>query len=176
VQEEEVALLVPDTPPVVTTVSDVRTFWQAVGLKAVGTAVIAAEADEGPRGFLALSATHLSADPPTMMITVDSRTSALGTLLSAGHFAINFLAVGQEEIAAPFTGKGVLQGADRFKTATWHKLVTGAPCLDGASGVIDCRIVETIERYGSVIVIGLVEGFAATPGTRPLISHGGRYL
>ena len=165
-----------ETPPVVTNITDMRTFWQAVGLKAVSTAVIAAEADDGPRGLLALSATHLSADPPTMMITVDAKTSALPTLLAAGHFSINFLSVGQEDIAAPFSGKGELRGAERFTTATWRKLVTGAPCLDGASGVIDCKIVETIERYGSVIVIGRVEGFTATPGSRPLISYMGRYL
>jgi flavin reductase (DIM6/NTAB) family NADH-FMN oxidoreductase RutF len=169
-------LSVIETPPVMTTVTDVRTFWQAVGLKAVSTAVIAAEADEGPRGFLALSATHLSADPPTMMITVDRKTSALETLLSAGHFSINFLAVGQEEIAAPFAGKGELKGAERFTTATWRKLVTGAPCLDGASGVIDCKVEETVERYGTVIVIGGVKGFLAASDAPPLISYKGRYL
>ncbi|MFN4212198.1 MAG: flavin reductase family protein, partial [Devosia sp.] len=82
-------------------VIDVRTFWQAVGLRAVGTAIVTAEGNDGPRGFLALSATHLCADPPIMMISVDKKTSAVSAILEGGHFAINYLATDQADLAGP---------------------------------------------------------------------------
>lgn len=155
---------------------DVRTFWQAVGLRAVGTAIVTAEAGDGPRGFLALSATHLCADPPLMMVSVDRKTSALATILEAGHFAINYLNTDQAEVAAPFGGKGDLKGADRFSTASWHSLATGAPTLDNAAGVIDCTVEETIERHGTIIVIGRVVDFTGAEGVAPLISYKGKTL
>lgn len=157
-------------------VIDVRSFWQAVGLRAVGMSIVTAEAGEGPRGLLALSATHLCADPPTMMVSVDQKTSALETMLQAGHFAINYVAVDQAEIVGPFGGKGDLKGADRFATAEWDTLTTGAPTLVDASGVIDCRIEETILRHGTMIVIGRVVDYRSNDAAAPLISYRGKTL
>lgn len=157
-------------------VIDIRTFWQAVGLRAVGTAIVTAEGSDGPRGFLALSATHLTADPPTMMISVDKKTSAVSAILEGGHFAINYLATDQADLAGPFGGKGDLKGADRFTLGTWGKLATGAPVLEGASGVIDCAVEETIERHGTLIVIGRVKDFTSTDGKLPMVSYKGKTL
>jgi flavin reductase (DIM6/NTAB) family NADH-FMN oxidoreductase RutF len=157
-------------------VIDVRTFWQAVGLRAVGTAIVTAEANDGPRGFLALSATHLCADPPMLMVSVDKKTSAFQTMVDGGHFAINYLSTDQADIAGPFGGKGDLKGADRFQLGSWTKLATGAPILEGAAGAIDCEIEEVIERFGTAIVIGRVKDFTATPDVSPLISYKGKTL
>ena len=157
-------------------VIDVRTFWEAVGLRAVGTAIVTAEAKDGPRGFLALSATHLCADPPMLMVSVDKKTSALQTMLDGGHFAINYLSTTQAELAGTFGGKGELKGADRFTLGKWTKRATGAPGLEGASGVIDCKIEEVIERFGTAIVIGRVIDFTSTPDTQPLVSYKGKTL
>jgi flavin reductase (DIM6/NTAB) family NADH-FMN oxidoreductase RutF len=157
-------------------VIDVRTFWQAVGLRAVGTAIVTAEANDGPRGFLALSATHLCADPPILMVSVDKKTSALQTMIDGGHFAINYLSTTQTELAGTFGGKGELKGADRFTLGKWAKLATGAPVLEGASGVIDCKIVEVIERFGTAIVLGQVIDFTSTPDVAPMVSYKGKTL
>jgi len=157
-------------------VIDIRTFWQAVGLRAVGTAIVTAEANDGPRGFLALSATHLCADPPMMMVSVDQKTSALQTMLDGGHFAINYLDASQADLAGPFGGKGELKGADRFQLGSWTTLATGAPVLEGAAGVIDCRIEEVIERFGTAIVIGRVMDFTGAPDAVPMVSYKGKTL
>jgi len=154
---------------------DVRTFWQAIGLRAVGSAIVTAEATDGPRGFLALSATHLSADPPLLMVSVDKKTSALEAILAAKHFAINYLGIDQADIAVTFGGKGELKGADRFTTAEWTTLATGAPTLVGASGVLDCRLEEVIERGNTAIVIGRLADFVAGEAA-PLVSYRGGTL
>jgi flavin reductase (DIM6/NTAB) family NADH-FMN oxidoreductase RutF len=157
-------------------VIDVRTFWQAVGLRAVGTAIVTAEAGDGPRGFLALSATHLCADPPILMVSVDKKTSALQTMIDGGHFAINYLSTSQADLAGIFGGKGELKGADRFSVGTWTRLATGAPVLEGAAGVIDCKIEDVIERFGTAIVLGRVIDFTAAPDAIPMVSYKGKTL
>lgn len=154
---------------------DARMFWRALGQRAVGAAIVTAEDIQGPAGFLALSATHLSADPPLMMVSVDRRTSALTAILTARHFAINYLPEGAQALADTFGGKSPLKGAERFQPEIWSKLATGAPILVDAVGALDCALEETIERAGVVIAIGRLVDFAASPDREPLVTFRGGY-
>ena len=162
--------------PTVPAVIGIKQFWQAVGQRATGSTIVTAESDTGPSGLLGLSATHLSADPPVMLVSVDKRTSALPTILAAGHFAINYLSAGQSALADVFGGKTELKGADRFTTAAWSVLATGAPVLMDAVGVIDCKVIETIERGNVVLVLGQVVATHNDPQAVPLVHFRGGYL
>jgi flavin reductase (DIM6/NTAB) family NADH-FMN oxidoreductase RutF len=155
---------------------DVRAFWRAIGQRATGSTVVTARSAEGPAGFLGLSATHLSADPPLMMVSIDKRTSALATILAAHHFAINYLPKDSGAIADAFGGKGPLKGADRFSIGRWGKLTTGAPVLLNAIGAIDCALEDTIERGGVCIAIGRVVDVLEGAGNEPLVHFRGGYL
>lgn len=154
---------------------DPRAFWQAIGCRAVGAAVVTARDESGPAGFLALSATHLSADPPRLMVSIDAKTSALGTIRAARHFAINYLSTEQEEMTRIFGGRTELQGADRFSKGTWTTLSTGAPVLADAVGALDCVLEETIDR-GAIIAIGLLVAHSGSQKLRPLVSFGGGFV
>jgi flavin reductase (DIM6/NTAB) family NADH-FMN oxidoreductase RutF len=154
---------------------DVRTFWQAIGCRAVGAAVVTARDASGPAGFLALSATHLSADPPRIMVSIDAKTSALATIREARHFAVNYLSADQDELTKIFGGRTDLQGADRFTKGAWTTLSTGAPVLTDAVGVLDCTLEETIDR-GAVIAIGRLVANSFSQNARPLISFRGGYI
>jgi flavin reductase (DIM6/NTAB) family NADH-FMN oxidoreductase RutF len=153
-----------------------QTFWRAIGNRAIGSTVVTARSDQGPAGFLGLSATHVCAAPPLMLVSIDQRTSALQTILAARHFALNFLPREAVEIADMFGGKGPHKGAERFAAGRWGTLRTGAPILLDAVGAIDCRLVETIERHGVVMAIGQVVGARDSTGAAPLIHFRGGYL
>ncbi len=155
---------------------DAKQFWQAVGQRATGSTVVTARGSGGPAGLLGLSATHVTADPPTMLVSVDKRTSALNSILEARHFAINYLPDAAAELADAFAGKTSAKGADRFDAKSWTTLATGAPILQGAVGAIDCELVETIERNGVVILIGRVVATSSNPDARPLIHFRGGFL
>jgi flavin reductase (DIM6/NTAB) family NADH-FMN oxidoreductase RutF len=154
---------------------DVKTFWRALGQRAIGSTIVTARSAEGPAGFLGLSASHISADPPLMLASIDKRTSALQTVLSARHFAVNYLPTEAKEIADLFGGKGTLKGADRFQVGNWQTLTTGAPVLSNALGAMDCMLEETIERGSISIVIGRVVDVLVGDGN-PLIHFRGGYL
>ena len=153
---------------------DARSFWQAIGCRAIGAAVVTARDVHGPAGFLGLSATHLSADPPRLMVSVDARTSALATIRNARHFAINYLRADQQGLADLFGGKTQLRGAERFDAAAWTELQTGAPVLRDALGVLDCELEEALERGATTIVIGRLVAHRASPGA-PLVSFNGKW-
>jgi flavin reductase (DIM6/NTAB) family NADH-FMN oxidoreductase RutF len=154
---------------------DAKRFWQAIACRAVGAAVVTAKDAHGPAGFLGLSATHLSADPPRLMVAVDERTSALATIRNARHFAINYLRADQRALADLFGGKSGRRGAERFDGGLWTSLTSGAPVLRDAVGALDCELEEALERGSTTIIIGRLVAHAASPGARPLVSFNGKW-
>lgn len=153
---------------------DSRTFWKMLGMRAVGAAVIAAAGPKGRAGFLALSATHLTADPPTMMASVGKSTSALETIQGSGGFAINYLSENQQDLAMIFSGRTPMKGEERFQSASWSSgQATGAPLLTDGAGWIECRLVDMIERFDTLIILGQVVSYAAVAEHRPLVSYAG---
>ena len=155
---------------------DPGSFWRAIGQRATGATIVTAAGDGGPAGLLALSATHVAADPPTMLVSIDNKTSALANVLAAKHFAINYLPQGAEDVVDLFSGKSPLKGADRFETGRWSTFATGAPVYNDAIGVIDCTLEEVIERHEVSIVLGRVVDFRADPEGAPLVYFRGGYL
>src|SRR5580693_6047214 len=115
-------------------VIDAKTFWRTLGERAIGATIVTAQGADGPAGFLGLSATHVCADPPTMLVSIDKRTSALNTILAARHFAINYLPKTAASVADAFGGKTSLTGAARFRDGQWVARTTGAPVFVDAVG------------------------------------------
>jgi flavin reductase (DIM6/NTAB) family NADH-FMN oxidoreductase RutF len=154
---------------------DTKQFWRTLGQRAIGSTIVTARTSEGPAGFLGLSATHVCADPPLMLVSIDQRTSALPVVLSAGHFAVNFLPREAGALVDLFAGKTAVKGAARFETAPWTALTTGAPVLANALGAMDCRLEESLQRHGVSIIIGRVVDVLINEG-RPLVHFRGGYL
>ncbi|MBI3436249.1 MAG: flavin reductase [Proteobacteria bacterium] len=154
---------------------DTKTFWRALGVRACAVAVVTAQDADGPSGFLALSATHVCADPPLLMVSIDKRTASLAVVLQARHFAINYLPRGEEALADMFSGKTGRRGTDRFASGRWRQLTTGAPILDDAIGALDCKLEDTIERFEAVIAIGRLVDFVSRGDGEPLLYFRGGY-
>lgn len=159
-------------PPLI----DAKRFWRTLGERAIGVTVVTAAGQSGPAGFLALSAAHVSADPPTMLVSIDRRTSALAAVLESRHFAVNMLGREHEKLSESFGGKGQEKHAERFVAEEWTTLRTGAPILRAALGAFDCELEQIIERPGVIIALGRVVDCLATGAGSPLIYFRGKYL
>lgn len=147
-------------------------FWRTVGARPVGATVITAIHDAGPVGFLGLSFAHVSAEPPTVLVSAGKNTSALPVIRAAEHFAVNLLPAGADEMARLFGGGAEM--AERFAAGRWGSFTTGAPALETAAAVFDCRLEKTVEDEGAVILIGRVEG-VRTNGDGVTLAHQGGY-
>ena len=93
---------------------DIKTFWRTLSERVTGVTIVTARDEYGPAGLLALSTAHVTADPPTILVSVDKKTSALATILSSWHFAVNYLPAGTDAVADGFSGKAGLSGSIRF--------------------------------------------------------------
>jgi len=155
---------------------DPRVFWGAIGCRAVGAAIVTVAGEDGPSGFLALSASHLTANPPTVTVSLDRKTSAAADLLARQAFAINYLSVEGRPIFDAFAMRDGPKGSARFEGLALGKLVTGAPILPDITGALDCRVDEIIERYGVYLVIGRIVAFENFKDRRPLVHYQGQVL
>ena len=152
---------------------DVKTFWRVLSQRAIGMTIVTAQSDEGPVGFVGLSAAHVTADPATALVSIDRKTSALTAVLSRRHFAINFLPADASGLVDSFGGKSGVSGADRFVEGDWMTLETGAPVFKACLGAFDCAVDEVIERGAVAIVIGKVVAAVAHEG-EPLVFFRGK--
>lgn len=159
-----------DTPDL-----DIKTFWTLTGARPVPVPIVAARDADGPAGLLALSATHVSAAPPTMLVAVGRSTSALKTIRASGAFSISYLPEGAEETADIFGGRKGLSGADRFVDGQWSTLWTGAPIFNAAVLVFDCRVDQVFEHHETELIVGRIVAHRMDAARRPLLSFHGAY-
>ncbi|WP_404295300.1 flavin reductase (plasmid) [Microvirga sp. RSM25] len=64
-------------PPV-----DVKIFWQTLAERVTGITIVTAHGEDGPAGLLGLSAAHVTADPPTILNSINKEATALSAILS----------------------------------------------------------------------------------------------
>ena len=153
---------------------DARTFWRTLGERATGMTIVTAQGQDGPAGFLGLSAAHITADPATMLVSIDRKTSALAAVRASRHFAVSYLPATASRVADAFGGKSGLTGAERFTAGEWTTLTTGAPVFAAALGAFDCQVDDIIERGEISIVIGTAVAALATGFGEPLILFRGK--
>ncbi|MBZ9937537.1 flavin reductase family protein [Mesorhizobium sp. BR1-1-16] len=153
---------------------DAKTFWRTLGQRATGMTVVTSDSDDGPTGFLGLSASHVTANPPTMLVSIDRKTHALAGVLARRHFAINYLPAEAGALADAFAGRSELSGAARFAPEQWMTLSSGAPILKSALGAFDCAVTDIIEHGDISIVIGRVLAVHIGADSEPLIFFRGK--
>ncbi|SON55668.1 FMN reductase (NADH) NtaB [Hartmannibacter diazotrophicus] len=155
---------------------DPGTFWRTLGARAIGMTIVTTKGEDGPAGFLGLSAAHVTADPATMLVSIDKKTSALAGVLSSQCFAVNFLDADAGHVSDAFGGKSGLSGADRFVEGEWTALETGAPVYGQALGAFDCVVEDVIERGNISIVIGKVVAASSRADGEPLLFFRGKVM
>jgi flavin reductase (DIM6/NTAB) family NADH-FMN oxidoreductase RutF len=157
-------------------IDDARSFWGALGVRATGVAIVTATGDNGPSGFLALSATHLAASPPTMTVSVSLTTSAYADIVASGHFVINYLSKDALDVYERFTARDAPKGAERCAGLDHASGETGAPVFARITGALECRVEEIIERHGTALVLGTILWAHDNEGAEPLVHFRGKLL
>jgi flavin reductase (DIM6/NTAB) family NADH-FMN oxidoreductase RutF len=147
-------------------------FRAALGLFATGVTIITARAADGtPVGLTANSFNSVSMTPPLVLWSLGLQAGSLPVFRTVSHYAIHILAAEQRELAERFAARGV----DRFAGLTWREGSGGAPLLDGAAAVLECRHRNGHEEGDHIIFVGEVEHCRYRAGASPLIFHGGRF-
>lgn len=152
-------------------------FVHAMSRAAATVSVVTTDGPGGRAGVTVSAMTSVSADgeAPTMLVCINKGASAAGPILVNGCFAVNVLEASQQDLADVFAGRVEVPGGDRFDTAPWDVLTTGAPVLHGLAG-FDCEI-QSAELVGTHhVIIGAVRAVRVAEEGAPLIYGMRAYL
>jgi flavin reductase (DIM6/NTAB) family NADH-FMN oxidoreductase RutF len=135
---------------------DQKLYRSALGSFATGvTIVTTSDATGQGHGLTVNSFTSVSLDPPLVLWCLGNKSDSYDLFSKTDHYAVNVLAAGQADLAMRFAGKGDQQFGDgEAKT-----LSTGAPVLDQAIAIFDCKVVQRIEVGDHLILIGETQAF-----------------
>jgi flavin reductase (DIM6/NTAB) family NADH-FMN oxidoreductase RutF len=151
-------------------------FRSAMRHLAAGVSVVTVGRGKDVTGMTVTSLSSLSADPPSLIVSINRASSSWPLLLREGFFGVNILTSDQIDIAERFNGKGGLKGAERFAGAQWMTRASGTPLLAGALAAIDCEIEDIIERHTHGILIGRVLDMQLSPRSAALAYWQGQYV
>ncbi len=144
---------------------DKALFRQVMGSFAAGVTVVTTFGAEGqPVGLTATAFSSVSLLPPLALVCIDKKAESYLHFASAGIFAVNFLARGQEDVSQRFA----TSGGDKFRGIEWQAGALGAPLLTGTVGRLECRIVHAYDGGDHTIYVGEIDSASVSDG-EPLV-------
>lgn len=157
---------------------DSKRFRQVMGTFATGVTVVTAQHEDERRGITVNSFTSVSLDPPLVLVCLDNDSSTLEVIQDAGGYSVNILAKDQQHISDRFAGKWDLRDGHPLdglpsKPGQFSK----APMFEGALGVLDCLLEQTVVAGDHTILLGQVMDLQMPdPDKEPLLYFGGYRL
>ena len=136
---------------------------------ASGVALVTSAFEQARSGCAVSSFASLSLDPASLLVCLNGESATLRCIRASRVFAVNLLADRHRALAQRFSA-AKLRGAERFAEGDWGALQTGAPALNDALAVVDCRLDRIIEHATHAIVIGVAAGVAKV-GPGPALVH-----
>jgi flavin reductase (DIM6/NTAB) family NADH-FMN oxidoreductase RutF len=133
-----------------------QAFREAMSRAAMGVAIVTTDGAGGRFGLTVSSVTSVSAEPPLVLVCVNTRTPVADAITTNGLLAINLLSTDQQDVADIFAGRGRCGSRYDFGCARWTSAATGAPLLDGAVAAFDCRLHHSIEAGTHKVLLGAV--------------------
>ena len=151
-------------------------FRHVMGCFATGVAVVTAR--DGALGTVGLtinSLTSVSLEPPLVLFCLDRAAHLHKALRRAEHFAVNFLAAGQENVSRHFASRHHAEPKNM-----WAKPSKDAghevPLLRGTLGWVLCRSHAFHKGGDHTIIVGEVVDLHRQAGSaEPLLYFRGRY-
>lgn len=93
-------------------------------------------------GLTATAVCSVSAEPPRLLVCVNTSASAHDMLKREGVLSVNVLRPSQLQVASAFASSRI-KGEDRFACGDWSEM-DGVPVLGDASVAFSCRIAQRI--------------------------------
>jgi flavin reductase (DIM6/NTAB) family NADH-FMN oxidoreductase RutF len=118
-------------------------FAAAMSALASGVVLVTCRVGGRPWGMTVTAFTSVSADPPTVLVSLGSATTSASAILASRRFGINILADGQELVAR----RGSAPGAPKFLDAL---------AVPGALAHLECEVVDAVEIGDHTVFFGRV--------------------
>lgn len=138
-------------------------FRRAAAAYPTGVTVVTCfDGEGGVHGMTANSFVTVSAEPPTVLVSV-RRGGRMHALLSKERrYGINVLGAGDEWISRHFAGQPSAAGAPRFCAPAAAEVEAPVPLLADAVAHFACRVVQTVDVHDHTLFIAAVVAWDAS--------------
>jgi flavin reductase (DIM6/NTAB) family NADH-FMN oxidoreductase RutF len=123
-------------------------FKQCLRRWASGVTIVTSRLGDEIHGMTVSAFSSVSAEPPLVLVCANKKSKTHAMISSSEIFNVHVLASGQQEL--------------------------GAPILEGALAVLECKLVSTYEEGSHTIYVGHVESAEVTD-SEPLVYFQGGY-
>ena len=114
-----------------------------------GVAVITADPGTGPVALTATSVASVSAEPPLLVFSLSSLSSASAAIAASDTIVVHLL----DEHDLDLAKRSATSGVDRFAdTSAWARLATGEPVFPGVRAWVRCSIINRMDAGGSTVI------------------------
>ena len=154
---------------------DTTSFRRAAGQFASGIVVVTTR---GGHAMTVSAFTSVSLDPPLVLFCAEKIARFHDAVLAEGTWAVSILAEDDEKTARWLALRGRPMDGQLDGVAHHPGPVTGAPLLDDALAVLECRTTAGHEAGDHPLVVGQVAsvaGPADPPDRGPLLHYSGAY-
>lgn len=139
-------------------------FGELMAELPAGVAVITVRSPEGPKGLVMTSLTAYTADPPSLLVSVDHASRCHDSLLDTECFGVHLLARGQDAVASRFASKA----DDKFTGLGWD-WDSDVPRLDGTLAYLRCATSKSFAHLDHTVLIGTITEARLDPEAEPML-------
>jgi flavin reductase ActVB len=145
-----------------------QVFREVMSHLAGGVVLVTSRVGGRPWGLTVTACCAISAEPPLVAVSIQSRTVTARSIVDQQAFEINLLSADQQELAAHGSAAGTPKFLDELLGEDGHR--------GGALATLECSLVRTVELNDHTLMIGQVE--VVVPGTavQPLVYWQRQYV
>ncbi|MGE0214796.1 flavin reductase family protein [Mycolicibacterium sp.] len=146
-------------------------FRNAISHFSTGVAVITTLTDSGPAGMTASAVASLSIDPLQLLVCIRTDLPTRAAIEDAGHFAVNVLGDGHEQLARHFA----TPRPDKFSGVDLRDDYD-VPVLEDAIAHFVCNVATALPGGDHTIIVGDVVACDHVVGADPLVYFSRSFL
>lgn len=148
-------------------------FLEAMSQLAVTVLMVTTRIDDRAWGLTISAYCSVSADPPTLLVSLGRHTASASSIRRSGRFGVNVLSKGQQATARVGSAAGRPKFVDELCAA--EDLLPGAPVVAGCLAHMACATERVVEVADHVLFVGTVTNLLLGSGSIPLVYYGRDY-
>ena len=158
--------LITDPTRESTPISD---FADAMSTLASGVVLVTGWVGDRPWGMTVTAFASVSAEPPTVLVSLGSETTSAGAIRATRRFGVSILAEEQLAVARLGSEPGAAKFLESFVDAGDGS--SDSPVVAGALAHLDCELSEAVQIADHTILFGRVHAAHASRSGTPLLYH-----
>jgi flavin reductase (DIM6/NTAB) family NADH-FMN oxidoreductase RutF len=145
-------------------------FTDAMSSLASSVALVTSWVGDRPWGMTVTALASVSAEPPTVLVSLGSMTTSTRAITGTRSFGISILAAEQLAVARLASTPGAAKFLEPFIDPDDRR--SDSPVVAGALAHLDCELCEAVQIADHTILFGLVRAAQASrAGGSPLLYH-----